>query len=155
MTLRNPPLLQAVGAWRGTSRLHDPNTGAPEDSASTATVSPVLDGRFVRLEYTWSYQGKPQAGSLMVGRERDPDVMAAIWIDSWHMSDKLMVCRGVADASGRLSVRGSYEAPSGPDWGWRIDVTPGDTGLTIAMWNVTPEGEESLAVEATYAMPHA
>ena len=82
-------------------------------------------------------------------------MIAAIWIDSWHMNDKLMVCRGVVDSSGRLSVRGPYEAPPGPDWGWRIEVTPGDTGLTIAMWNVTPEGEESRAVEATYARLHS
>jgi hypothetical protein len=113
-------------------------------------VSPVLDGRFVRLEYTWSYQGTAQAGSLLVGREREPDVIAAIWIDSWHMSDKLMVCRGTVDAGGRLSVRGPYEAPPGPDWGWRIDVVPAPDRLAVVMWNVTPDGDEAVAVEASY-----
>ena len=62
MNLPNPPLLQAVGAWRGTSRLHDPNTGAPEDSPSTATISPVLDGRFLRLDTPGRTKGNRRPG---------------------------------------------------------------------------------------------
>jgi hypothetical protein len=53
-----------------------------------------------------------------------------------------------------LSVRGTYAAPPGPDWGWRIDVTPGGEGLRVIMHNVWPEeqgGKEELAVEAVYA----
>ena len=35
--------------------------------SSTATVTPVLGGRFIRVDYTWGYQGRPQEGSLLVG----------------------------------------------------------------------------------------
>ena len=48
-------------------------------------------------------------------------------------------------------MRGSYAAPPGPDWGWRIAIRPGDgSALAIVMHNVTPGGEEAVAVEATY-----
>jgi hypothetical protein len=53
----------------------------------------------------------------------------------------------------RASVRGTYAAPPGPDWGWRIDVTPDGDKLRIEMHNVWPEeqgGKEELAVEAVY-----
>jgi hypothetical protein len=42
-----------AGEWLGTSTLHLPGK-EPDSSASTLNITPVLDGRFVRLEYTWS-----------------------------------------------------------------------------------------------------
>lgn len=60
-------LTACAGPWRGTNTLQDPNTGRPEGSPSTLTVTPVLAGRFIRLDDTWDYQGKPQEGSLLVG----------------------------------------------------------------------------------------
>src|SRR5262249_1570333 len=60
-------LTACAGSWRGTNTLQDANTGKPEASPSTVTVTPVLAGRFIRLDYTWGYQGKPQEGSLLVG----------------------------------------------------------------------------------------
>jgi hypothetical protein len=62
-------LTAVAGQWNGSNTLQDPNTGKPEESPSTATLAPVLGGRFVRLDYTWGYQGKPQEGSLLVGFE--------------------------------------------------------------------------------------
>ena len=60
-------LAALAGNWSGTNTLQDPNTGKPEESPSTVTVTPILGGRFVRLDYTWGYQGTPQEGSLLVG----------------------------------------------------------------------------------------
>lgn len=60
----------SAGTWRGSSTLQDPHTGQPDESASAATVTPVLGGRFVRVDYTWSYQGAPQEGSLLIGFDR-------------------------------------------------------------------------------------
>jgi hypothetical protein len=49
-------------------------------------------------------------------------------------------------------VRGSYPAPTGPDWGWRIelDLRLADQ-LQMRMVNITPDGQEMLAVQAVYA----
>jgi hypothetical protein len=143
-------LTASAGSWRGTSKLHDPNTGKPDDSRSTLIVTPVLGGRFVRLDYGWSYQEKPQEGSLLLGFDRKADTATAHWIDTWHMSSKVMACNGPGTDGSTISLRGSWAAPPGPDWGWRIDVTAGDE-LRIVMWNVWPDGSrEDLAVEATY-----
>jgi hypothetical protein len=143
-------LTACAGTWQGTSTLEDPHNGIADESASTATVTPLLGGRFVRIDYTWSYQEKPQEGSLLLGYQAKAETATGHWIDSFHNSDKVMVCAGTVPAGGPLSVRGSYAAPPGPDWGWRIDVLPDGDTLRIVHYNVWPEGKEELAVEARY-----
>lgn len=144
-------LADRAGKWSGTNRLHDPNTNAPEDSASTAVVTPVLGGRFLRMDYTWAYRGEPQEGSLLIGGDTKGGMVTAHWIDTWHMSDKVLECEGVAGEGNGISVRGSWAAPPGPDWGWRINILPGEGKvLRVVMFNVTPDGQEGLAVEASY-----
>lgn len=62
-----------------------------------------------------------------------------------------MSCEGAADSRGSLEVRGSYAAQPGPDWGWQTVVGPGADGtLRMVMYNVSPDGNEDLAVEAVY-----
>lgn len=145
-------LAACAGSWRGTNILQDPHAGIADTSPSTATVTPVLGGRFVRVDYTWEYQGKPQEGSLLIGFQRKANTVTAHWIDSWHNGDKGMALSGTAqDGATTLTVRGTYPAPPGPDWGWRIDLTPEvGEGLRVVHHNVWPEGKEELAVEATY-----
>jgi len=147
-------LIACAGSWRGKSTLLDPHNNIAEDSLSDLTVTPVLGGRFVRLDYTWSYQGKPQEGSLLIGFQKKEDLFTGHWIDSFHMGAKVMALQGPGSSASTISLRGSYAAPPGPDWGWRIDLAPEEDGtLRLVMFNVWPEsegGKEELAVEATY-----
>ena len=135
-----------AGQWRGTSSLYLPDT-APEPSDSALTITPVLDGRFLRLDYTWSRGGAPQQGSLLIGLHE------ACWIDTWHMSDKMMIC-AIEPADGAAWVcRGSFAAPPGPDWHWRIAITPvSPDRLTLIMTSIPPDEETgTLAVDALYS----
>lgn len=143
-------LARCAGTWRGTNRLQDPHTGKPEESASVATITPLLGGRFVRFDYTWSYHGSPQEGSLSIGGDAQAKLVTAHWIDTWHMNDKVLACHGPVQTEETLSVRGSYAAPPGPDWGWKIDLHAGGQMLRMVMYNIWPEGKEELAVEAPY-----
>ncbi|MFN2385934.1 MAG: DUF1579 family protein [Thermoanaerobaculia bacterium] len=138
-------LSACAGRWRGRNALHDPDTGGPDESPGTATVTPVLNGRFVRLDYTWGYQGKPQEGTMLIGFEQEANRVTAQWADTWHMSDKVMSCAGPSTDGKALAFTGSYAAPPGPDWGWRIEVTPRPDALRIRMVNMWPEGKEELA----------
>ena len=57
--------------------------------------------------------------------------------------------RGATKAAGEL--RGRYEDPAGPEWGWGSTVRSGSAGeLQIVMNNISPEGQEDLAVQADY-----
>ena len=143
-------LLNAVGTWRATYKLRDPANTISGDSHSTARVAAVLGGRFVRIDYTWSDQGAPQGGSLLVGWEEASGAVTMVWIDTWHNSDRIMVLAGVAGDDGTLDARGSYPAPPGPDWGWRTQLFATEDVLSMVMFNVSPEAGEELAVDAQY-----
>jgi hypothetical protein len=121
------------------------------ESESTAVVAPIAGGRFVRIDYVWGERERPQDGSILFGRDRERGVVTALWVDSFHVSDKVMTCEGPSASAGSLEVGGSYAAPPGPDWGWRTVIETGeDDTLRMVMYNVSPEGTEELAVEASY-----
>jgi len=86
---------------------------------------------------------------MLVGHIAETDVLTVHWIDTWHMSDKVMACQGRPKERGVIDVRGSYAAPPGPDWGWRIIIAPAQMSLGLVMYNITPAGQEALAVEAS------
>jgi hypothetical protein len=99
-------LTACAGSWRGTNTLQDPDTGRPEGSPSTLTVTPVLAGRFIRVDYTWGYQGKPQEGSLLVGFDPKIGEVSGHWIDTWHMGWIAMNCLGRSPVDGTLEADG-------------------------------------------------
>jgi hypothetical protein len=144
-------LIASAGPWQGRSTLQDPGRVEPETTPSTLTITPVLDGRFVRMDYTWSYRGTPQSGSLLVGHQKNAGALSVHWVDTWHNSDSVMALSGRSESASFLTVGGTYPAPPGPDWGWRIDLLPEQDGrVRIVMHNVSPEGQAYLAVEADY-----
>ena len=142
-------LFGLAGRWIGHKRVLLPGE-APSESASTALVTPIINGLFVQLVYTWAFDGAAQEGLLLVGLKQSEQAVTAVWIDSWHMGDTFMICRGQVGATGGVDARGSYTVPSSPDWGWRMVIEPGNDELRILMYNVTPDGTEELGVEVAY-----
>jgi hypothetical protein len=141
----------AGGHFSGTSMLRDPEYGIDEQCVSDATLTAVLGGRFLRIDYDWKYRDEPQEGSLLLGHDPKSGEATAYWVDTWHNGFRGMFLTGERSAPGLFSLRGSYAAPPGPDWGWRmhIHMVEGNS-LKIVMHNVTPDGREELAVESRY-----
>jgi Protein of unknown function (DUF1579) len=138
-----------TGRWQGSYRLIVEPSGPVRVSESSATFTPV-EGGLTRIDYTWDFEGTPQEGSLLLGYDKPRQVFTADWTDSWHMSDKPMKSEGPA-SSESVDVRGSYSAPPGPDWGWRTVIeTAGADSFRMVMHNVSPDGQEYLAVDAEY-----
>lgn len=92
------------------------------------------------IRYHWSYEGKPQTGKLAL-RQGGAD-----FSDTFH-SPTAMAFRAAASSWCLVDVHGTYPAPEGPPWGWRITLSHRPTGeLVLQMTNVTPWGEEGRAV---------
>ncbi|HUG28473.1 MAG TPA: DUF1579 family protein [Gemmatimonadales bacterium] len=141
-----------IGAWTGTNHLWF-RPGEPGfESPTTVTVAPTAQGTATLLQYTWSHEGTPHAGAMLILHQATTAEQDAVtWVDSFHTAAGLMHFRGGMNADGTFSVIGSYGAPEGPPWGWRIVLTPAADGqFTMRMYNITPDGQEVLAVEATY-----
>lgn len=145
-----PDFENLYGEWTGTNSLWlEPGIRARE-SCSTARVSAYARGQFVALAYTWAFEGKPQEGLILFPSAIAAGASQAVWIDSWHMRDAVMICEA-SMREGVVALEGSYAAPPGPDWGWRIEIEAEEArSLRMRMFNITPQGEEEPAVSATY-----
>ncbi len=144
-------LTDLVGDWKGTNRLHVPWMPEPlKESESRATVRSKMNGQFLSVEYTWAFEGEPHEGMLILGCDPKSDAVQAVWTDSWHSKDVLMLCNGSRTSDGRISVTGQYSVPDHPDWSWRTEIVPQGEKFRYAMYNISPEGEEEIAVETDF-----
>ena len=142
-------LRELVGAWSGTNKLWMmPGTPA-EESDTTASIALESGGQCASVRYTW--QGGEREGVMLVRLASTDSTADIVWTDSWHMQNEFLVLRAEPDSESLVSARGSYAAPPGPDWGWRIALrSDGPESFTLLMFNATPDGQEAPAVEAMY-----
>jgi hypothetical protein len=156
-----------LGVWSGTKRVWMAPDAPVHESPATATVSHAAKGHFLSIHYSWAHEGAPQEGLLLIGASQaqapgppcggEPQSspgnnvhVQAVWADSWHMGHSLMLATGTLSDSG-VTVTGSYAAPPGPEWGWRIDVlAESDRRWRLTMYNIPPGAQESLAVDVAF-----
>lgn len=144
-------LAALTGRWKGTNRLNLSWLPDPvKESDSAAAIELKGNGQFLSMDYTWSYEGEPHMGTLLLGCDTKSHAVQVVWTDSWHMSHKFMVCDGKIGGDGTVNVKGHYSVPDHPDWGWRTEIIPNGDKFTLKMFNVTPEGDEEWAVETEY-----
>jgi hypothetical protein len=142
----------AIGSWVGSNKLWFDPTQAAIECETSAEIRGEAAGRMLRISYAWEYDGKPCEGVLVLGDDAKAGRCDASWADSFHNGHRLMPLTGPAAGEGIVSVTGSYSAPPGPDWGWRITLEhPSSDAFVMRMHNITPDGTEALAVEASYA----
>ena len=97
------------------------------------------------------FDEEPHQGVAILGAHLDAGTFETAWVDSFHTGTNVMFSTGTSQAP-RYSVLGSYgDRQQGPRWGWRTEVDQPDAdSLVITMFNITPQGEESRAVETRY-----
>lgn len=138
------------GKWSGAHQLWLTPDDPVRECDITATIEIVAQGQAWQLRYTW-FEDTPQDGVLLLTQRTKTPAITAFWLDSWHMVNQHMVCEGEADGTGSVSVKGSYRIDGYPDWGWRITIVPNQDGTwQLEMYNITPEGEEALGVQAKF-----
>ncbi len=142
-----------VGRWQGKNRLWVRPDEPVSESKTTASISPLLaGGRFATIRYDWGDEGVAQDGLLLVPLADEQNSIDLFWVDSWHMGNKFMLLRREEAHDVIVTAKGTYAAPSGPDWGWRITIRAESTNeMWILMHNIPPQSEELLAVEASYS----
>lgn len=139
------------GSWKGTNKLYLSWMPDPiKESESDMSVSLKANGQFIQFDYTWVYEGEKQEGLLILGCDTKSDAVQTVWTDSWHSRHTFMLSDGKVSEDRTVSVKGFYKVPDHPDWGWRIDIIPGDHAFKLVMYNVSPEGVEDLAVDTLY-----
>lgn len=148
-------LARLVGEWSGKLRVWFEPGQLAEETGVRGSFRSLLGGRFVLHEYEATCVGETQQGLAIHGYHLDRHRYESAWIDSFHTGTQLMFSTGFPMAA-LHSVLGSYGGESdGEPWGWRteLDLKSADQ-LLIRMYNVTPQGEEGLAVEFDYRRVH-
>ena len=141
---------QMAGEWEGTTKTWFEPDKLADESPWRGTIRLVAGGRFVMHEYEGSMQGKPLSGVAIYGYHLDPDRFEMAWVDSFHTGTSIMFFKGKNEGRG-YDVLGSYEAPSGPPWGWRMEIQqPEADRLIITHYNIPPDSQEAKAVETVY-----
>jgi hypothetical protein len=162
MTLSAKPSNAFIGSWTGTKTLFTNWLPQREHvSTSAMTIRNTVNPRFLHIDYTWHHEDRPQTGSMLLGIDPEHPTRQATagWVDSWHQGRCVMACAGeyapatdqAGEAAGKVTLHGRFEVTDSPDWGWRIEfesTTP--DALRMRMHNISPDGDEVLAVDAWY-----
>ena len=147
-----PQLTTLTGQWKGSYRLHTDGAAAEtQESATTAKIELRVKEQFLAIEYAWEHEGKQQEGVIILGCDEDSDAVQAVWTDSWHMSHRFMVCDGTIDDHDTVDVKGAYSASDDTEREWRIELVSGSDSFQINMFNISPDGEQNIAVESRYS----
>ena len=145
-------LEQFSNAWEGTSDLYLKPTDPPDSSPTILAMSTLAKETFLLFNYTWRFEERDHEGFIVLRANKENGKATAAWGDSFHQKGSVMHLDGIVEESGIVDVRGSYAAPPGPDWGWRIVIDASEMEmLKITMYNIWPEGQEDIAVIAQYA----
>jgi hypothetical protein len=139
---------EMLGKWTGTSQLWFEQNMSQSDSA--ARIEYLAQHQFLSVAYTWQFEGQPQDGLIIFPTAILESAPRAVWLDSWHMREQIMLLETTQTRDGTISLLGSYPAPEGPDWGWRIEIEATSGEVLIRMYNIPPTGQEILAVMAQY-----
>lgn len=143
-----------AGSWTGRKLLWFTPESEPLECAATAEITMPAGERFAEVRYTWEYEGKPQTGLVLFGTNNRTGEDEAVFLDSFHQSGEMMICRGDASDEAYFSARGTYAAPPGPDWGWEIEIISAtDSRLELGMNNIPPGHDPVRAVLFTFERP--
>jgi hypothetical protein len=148
-------LAKLVGTWTTRSRGWMEPDKPPVESTGTCEQRLILDGHYLRQEYTGDMMGQPFTGINVLGFDNHTKKYESVWIDS--MSTGIYYFRGTASADGKtITQECSYDDPiKGPSVWRSVTRITDDNTLEYAMFITPKGGKEEKMMEMTVARKEA
>jgi hypothetical protein len=143
-------LVEGAGTWRADTTMWMAPDAEPLKSAGTSTVTPMMDGRYVKVEMKGEMPGMgPYHGFGIYGYDNNAKQFVSIWIDN-HST-------GIMQGQGKLSEDGKKLS-----WDYRahcpvtdkmmsmreVETITGANARTLEMWGEDPKsGKEYKMME--------
>jgi hypothetical protein len=144
-------LARMAGQWEGRFRLWFEPGKPAEESVQRGCIRVLLGGRVLLHEYAGICAGEPMEGVALIAHHLDERRYESAWAESFGTGTSIMFSTGDG-GDPRLSMLGRYaDGQGGSRWGWRTVIEqPDNHTLDLRMYNITPDGDEALAVEVNY-----
>ena len=99
-----------TGNWNAEVKCWMDPKGAPEISQGTASIKPILNGRFFEEEFHGQMMGKPFAGRTLLGYDNTKQTFNSVWVCATQTS--MFVSEGKADSTNKvITLEGKASCP--------------------------------------------
>jgi hypothetical protein len=147
-------LAKGAGTWQGKQTMWMYDGADPVKNDITSKVTPIMDGRYLKIEFTGQTPGMgPFSGLGITGYDNVSQRVVSTWIDNW--STGIMYGVGeVSDDGKTITTKMSYNCPltKKPAVMREIETTTGPNTKTLEMFSTDPKsGKEfkMLSIELT------
>lgn len=151
-------LAKGVGTWKGACKMWMPGATEPVASECTTTISPMMDGRFVRIESSGEMPGMgPFQGFGLNGFDNVSQKFVMTWAD--NMGTGMMNGTGELSEDGKtLTWSCSFNCPitKGPMKCRQIERQTGKDTMTVEMFGPDPKtGRDYKMMQIDYTRSNA
>ncbi len=143
-------LASLAGSWTTHTKSWMEPGKPPMESAGTAEMKVLLDGRFLHQEFTGEMMGKPFSGIGIDGYDNLRKKYVTMWIDT--MATGIFFMEGTASADGKtITLEGQHDEPGGGQMKHRAVWKLVDANSqTFEMYGTHKGGKEMKMMEIIY-----
>lgn len=143
-------LAKLEGNWVTKSKAWMAPDQPPEESTGSSVNKMMYGGRFLRMEYTDTMEGKPVAGMVILGF--DGITKKYICASLGSMSTAIFFYEGPDSPDGKtITQEGHYDDPVMGSMTYRaVTKIVDDNTFTFEMYGIDKGGKETKMLESTY-----
>ncbi len=143
-------LASLAGSWTTQTKEWMEPDKPPVESTGAVEMKMLLDGRFLRQDFTGQMMGRPYSGIGITAYDNLRKRYVSTWIDT--MSTGIFLMEGTASADGKtITLKGQHAEPGGGHMTHRAVWKIVDNNTqTFNMYGTYPGGKEMKMMEITY-----
>ena len=142
-------LMKLAGEYSVTMKFFSDPRAEPIESSGTATLKPILGGRFLEEENSGDSFGQPYSGERIYGYNKGSKQYEAIWI--YTGSTAFLVLNGTSDDDGKtVRYSGAFLGPDGKPQELHVTFKQVDSDHFVVRLFGSGPADSAPVVETTY-----